>query len=296
MEKVTWALWGLCAAKPQAAKNWEQTIDVVDMTLCMAESICVCESINLEDMRHRLSKYINGQNNLAENYGSSADRMFPVAVFLHLKFGENMLLFQSALDDILKASSVTHASLESAIECQLYCGIVSKLLAGRCLHQSVQDSVDMLKKYYHNRKEYARAYKVLASVNSEEDVYLQYFQMDTSGTFRTTLDWATFLLFRYGSWQQCVQKAVSAPVAAPELLAAAVGTLRALMDGPEGIPAEWMQIPEKNRIARCCDGLEKYWDKVMRTEGIGYGCRKEDRWKELRESERKRVESLLPEQ
>jgi len=289
MEKVAWALWGLCTAQAQAvnadSSDIEWPVDAAAMTLAMAESICLREGIDPEDMRCRVSQgkqEPEGWNSM-KDYGSSADRMFPVAVHLYLKYGENMLLYQSALNDIRLASSVTHTSAEAIAECQLYCGILGKLLAGRSLRESVRDSVSMLKRYYYNRKEYSRVYKVLESVDSKDDVYPQF---DASGTFRTTLDWATFLLFRYSCYRQCVLWAVDSPVLELGLLAAAVGTLGALTEGADGIPEEWMyQVPEKNRIARCCDGLGKYWKKIVEKQGIGYGCKKEDRWKECKEPE-----------
>lgn len=97
MEKVAWALWGLCTAQAQAAKadngDIKRPVDAAAMTLAMAESICVREGVDPEDMRCRVSQGKQEPEawNSLKDYGSSADRMFPVAVHLYLKYGENKI-------------------------------------------------------------------------------------------------------------------------------------------------------------------------------------------------------------
>lgn len=313
MERIAAALWGLCAAQTVPADSRQEAADAAGMSLCMAESICVRETIDPEDMLARLrdqhtiqpqEKSLNRPDGsfppgftAAMELGSSADRMLPVAVYLYLKYGEGLLLYQSALDDIASASAVTHTSPEAIAESQLYCGILGILLAGRSLREAVKSSVSILRKYYYFSREYERVCKVLDSVSTEDDVHLQYFQLDASGTFRTTLDWATYLLCRSGSYRQCVLQSAQAPVPEPRLLCAAVGTLAALREGFESLPEDWMKrVPDKNRVARCCDGLFGYWCKIVRKRGIGYGCKEEDRWQPRTEPERKRVEAPLLQQ
>lgn len=261
MDMIRAALYGLCTANAMAVPamgrndpNKSDRIegmfgggiydlppgtlaDAEELTLCMAESIGVCEKIDPEDMLKRLQEWENSPARSFSNdtiipealsrfhagilalkcgsdlpYASAANRMFPIAVYLYLKYGENLLLYNGALEDIRKASFITHNSVEAIAGSELYCGILGKLLAGKSLHEAVSESVHMLRAYYYNRKEYAHVFKILESVDTGTDIHLQWFQLDASGTFRTTLDWATFLLFRSSSYTQCVLNAVNAPI------------------------------------------------------------------------------------
>jgi len=272
------ALLGMLAANAVAVekgndcrlRSAEHTANVAEMVLCMAQSIAACEGIDPDDMLRRMGD--------VPEYESPADGILPVAVYLYLKYGEHLLLYQGALEDMKRVCSVLHGGLAETVQCQLYCGILGKLLAGRRLQEAVEESVYILRRFYWNSRECETAYKVLSCVDAGTDIHLQWFQLDNSGTFCTTLDWAVYLLFHSCSYRQCVMYAVNAPVAKPDLLAAAAGTMAGMMYGFDHIPEEWIaKIADRDRIEQCCNRLERYWESVTEKKGIGYGCA-EQRW------------------
>lgn len=275
--------------------------DAAEMTLCIAQSIGNKHGLDYDDMLASLGKWESSpaskfstedalpialerfrsgidalECGVDSEYGSASPRMLPVAIHLFLCYGENMLVYSQAMNEIWKASSITHTNLDSFALSAFYCGMVGKLLADKTLDEAIGTNLDILKGYFCLKG--TPLYDLWSQITTKDDFYVQHCQLETDHPFSAVFDWATFLLLRGNNYRENVIRAVNAPVAAPDMLAAVVGCISGILYGFDNIPAEWISHVKDERIDRCCWLLEMYWEQTVSEHGIGYCCQNEDIW------------------
>jgi ADP-ribosylglycohydrolase len=199
--------------------------------------------------RQALQRFRNGTEPLKcggtserDNGNGSLMRILPLSFYLHTIYETKN---EEAFDIIHNVSSLTHAHKRSLIACGIYLTIAESLLEESAeLKSAIHSSLEKVKEYYGNKKEYAEDLKHYNRIFDTDFAKLSEVKIKSSGYVVDTLEAAFWCLLNTANYKDCVLKAVNLGEDT-DTVAAIAGGLAGMSYGVESIPKDWL-----NRLAR----------------------------------------------
>lgn len=267
----------------QPAGTWS---DDTSMTLCLMDSLT--KGLDYNDMmakflawyeegvytpfgecfdigittREALHRYSEGTDPLLcggtsefDNGNGSLMRIFPLAFYLHSRFGPNFFEKQEAFVIIHNISALTHGHPRSQIACGLYVTIAGMMLNEKIMVEAIKDGLEIAKQFYEKDNRFKDELLYFDRVFHNDFRCLPERKVRSSGYVVHTLEAALWCLLNTSSYKECVLMAVNLGEDT-DTVAAVAGGLAGLVYGFEQIPKQWLEtIIKREFVEQLC---EKY--------------------------------------
>ncbi len=200
-----------------------------------------------------------GGSEFDENGNGSLMRILPLVFYLNRTVGPNFTSKPTSYEIIHNVSRLTHAHPISLISCGIYAAVANELLMGKYVYDAVKDGINIAKKYYRSKIEYAQYLKLFLRVNPDKLMELDRNAIRSTGYVLHTLEASLWCLLQTASFKDCLLKAVNLGDDT-DTVAAVAGGLAGLCYDLSSLPEDWLSCIAKKELIRelCTEFCDKY--------------------------------------